>query len=62
MKRLSNTLTLPLLLLLGVIAAAAAAVKWTDDQAQALQNKLTAQQTQMRDAQTRVQKSGAEKN
>lgn len=61
MKRLSNTLTLPLLLLLGVIAAAAAAVKWTDDQAQALQNKLAAQQTQMRDAQTRVQKSGAEK-
>jgi hypothetical protein len=61
MKRLSNTLTLPLLLLLVVLAAMVAAVKFTDDQVQAAQNALATQQTQMRDAEVRVQKSGAEK-
>lgn len=61
MKRLSNTLALPLLLLLAVLAAVIAAVKFTDDQAQAAQNRLATQHTQMRDAQARVQKSGSEK-
>jgi hypothetical protein len=61
MKRLSSTLTLPLLLLLTVLAATVAAVKFTGDQAQAAQGKLTTQQKQMRDAEARVQKSGAEK-
>lgn len=61
MKRWSNSLTLPLLVLLAVMAATVAAVKFSMDQAQAAQQKLTAQQAQMREAQTRVQKSGSEK-
>ena len=61
MKRLSNTLALPLLLLLAVLAAVTAAVKFTDDQAQAAQSRLATQHTQMRDAEARVQKSGSEK-
>jgi hypothetical protein len=61
MKRLSNMLMIPLLVLLAVLATVIAAVKLTDDQARAAQRKLTAQQTQMREAETRVQKSGAEK-
>ena len=61
MKRFSHALMLPLLALVAVIAAAVAAVMFTGDQAQAAQRKLTAQQTQMREAQTRVQKSGSEK-
>jgi hypothetical protein len=60
-KRLSNTLALPLLLLLAVLAAVTATVKFTDDQAQVAQNKLATQHTQMRDAEARVQKSGSEK-
>lgn len=61
MKRLSNSLILPLLVLLAAIVATAVAVKFSDDQARAAQRKLTAQQTQLREAQSRVQKSGAEK-
>ena len=61
MKRLSHSLIGPLLLLLMVIAAAVAAVKFSADQAVAAQRKLTAQQAQLREAQSRVQKSGAEK-
>ena len=61
MKNLSHSLMLPLLLLLAVIGVAAAAVKFTDDQARDAARKLAAQQTQLRDAQSRVQKSGTEK-
>jgi hypothetical protein len=61
MKRLSNTLMVPVLVLLAVLAAAVAAVKLTGDQGQATQQNLTAQQMQMREAQARVQKSGMEK-
>ena len=61
MNKFAQSLILPILLLLAVIAAAAAAVKLTDDQARDARNKLSAQQTQLRDAQNRVQKSGAEK-
>ncbi len=52
---------LPLLALLAVIAAAVAAIKFTDDQARDARTRLTAQQTQLREAQTRMQKSGSEK-
>ena len=52
---------LPLLVLLAVIAAAVAAIKFTDDQARDARTRLTAQQTQLREAQTRMQKSGSEK-
>jgi hypothetical protein len=61
MKRLTNSLALQLLLLLAVLASVAAAVKFSADEAQAAQAKLTAQQSQMRDAENRVQKSGTEK-
>ncbi len=61
LSRLSDTLLIPLLVLLVILAAAVAAVKWSDDQVQGAQHKLSAQQTQMREAQARVQKSGAEK-
>ena len=60
MKRFLNSLMLPLLVLVTAIAAAVAAVMFTGDQAQATQRKLIAQQTQMREAQSRVQKSGSE--
>ena len=62
MKRLSNTLTIPLLLLLIVLVAVVAAVKFTADEAQAAQSKLAAQQIQMREAESRLQKSGVEKD
>ena len=61
MTRAQSTLTLPLLVLTGVLMVAVGAVKFTKDKAEAAQQKLSAQQTQLRDAQTRVQKSGAEK-
>jgi hypothetical protein len=61
MTRTQPTLTLPLLVLAGVLIATVGAVKLTKDKAEAAQQKLSAQQTQLRDAQTRVQKSGAEK-
>lgn len=61
MKNFSNTLVPPLLLLLAVMVAAAAAIKFTDDRARDAARHLTAQQTQLREAQSRVQKSGAEK-
>jgi hypothetical protein len=62
MKRLSNTLILPLLVLLVTLVGVVMAVKWTEERAQAAQRNLDAQQTQMREAQIRVQKSGAEKD
>jgi type II secretory pathway pseudopilin PulG len=61
MKNLRDTLALPIVLLVVVIAAAGAAIKLTDDQARAAQSRLTAQQKQLKDAQVRVQKSGTEK-
>ncbi len=61
MKNPPNTLMLPILLLVVAIAAFAAAIKLTDDQARAAQVKLTAQQKQLKEAQSRVQKSGTEK-
>lgn len=61
MKSLPNTLILPLLLLLAVLAASAAAIKYTDGEASAARTKLATQQTQLKEAQTRVQKSGSEK-
>jgi hypothetical protein len=61
MMRAKSTLTLPLVILLAVLLAAAGAVKLTHDKVQAAQQQLTAQQTQLREAQTRLQKSGLEK-
>ena len=50
MKNLRDTLALPIVLLVVVIAAAGAAIKLTDDQARAAQSRLTAQQKQLKDA------------
>ena len=61
MKRFANSLILPLLVLLAVLAATVAAVKFSGDHAEAARRKLVTLQTQMREAQTRVQKSGSEK-
>ncbi len=61
MTRAKSTLTVPLVILLAFLLAAAGAVKLTYDRAQAAQQRLTVQQTQLREAQTRVQKSGMEK-
>lgn len=61
MKRFADTLTLPLLVLLAVLVVAVAMVKITGDGASSARQTLNAQQTQMREAQARVQKSGAEK-
>ena len=61
MTRAQSTLTLPLLVLAGVLLAAIGAVKFTLGQAETAQHKFIAQQAQLRDAQTRVQKSGTEK-
>lgn len=61
MTRTQPTLALPLLVLVGVLIAAVGAVKFTRDKTASAQQKLSAQQTQLRDAQTRVQKSGTEK-
>ncbi len=61
MKRLSHSLILPSLMLLAVIVATAWAIKFSSDQSGAAQRKLTAQQALLREAQSRVQKSGAEK-
>lgn len=62
MKRLSETLTLPLLVLLITLLAVVAAAKISGDRAAEAQRKFDAQHTQMRDAQSRVQKSGAERD
>ena len=61
MKKFPSALMLPLLVLLAVIVAAVAAIKFTDDQARDARARLSTQQTQLREAQTRVQKSGSEK-
>ena len=61
MTRNQHTLALPLFVLSVVLLAAAGAVKFTRDKAQEAQQRLTAQQAQLRDAYTRVQKSGMER-
>ena len=61
MKRWSNTLMIPLLVLLAVLGAAVAAVRSTGDQVEDAQQKLALQHKQMREAEARVQKSGTEK-
>lgn len=61
MKNLRETLVLPIVLLAVVIAAAAAAIKLTQNQVRAADARLATQQKQLKDAQSRVQKSGTEK-
>lgn len=61
MKDFFKGLALPLLLLLVAVGATIAGVKYTGDQAGTARQKLTTQQAQMREAISRVQKSGAEK-
>lgn len=61
MKKFPKALVLPLLVLVAAIAATVAAGVFTGEQTQTAQRKLAAQRTQMREAQTRVQKSGSEK-
>jgi len=55
------TLTVPLLILISVLLAAIGLVKFTMDQVDAAQQKFSAQQAQLRTAQTRVRESGMEK-
>jgi hypothetical protein len=61
MNRASPTLTVPLLIFTGVLLASIGLVKFTLDKAHMAEQKFNAQQTQLREAATRVQKSGAEK-
>lgn len=61
MKKLTESMTLPVLSLLLALGFAIAAVQFTDEQASAAKARLAAQEKQMRDAVSRVQKSGAEK-
>lgn len=62
MKALFNGLTIPLLILLATLAAAVALAKFTSDSVAFAQRNLDTQRAQLRDAQTRVQKSGTEKD
>jgi hypothetical protein len=55
------TLTLPLLVLGGVLLAVIGLVKFTMDRVDAAQQKFNAQQAQLRSAQTQVRESGMEK-
>jgi hypothetical protein len=61
MTRAKSTLMLPLLVFTGVLLAVTGAVKFTQGKAEDAQRKFSTQQAQLRDAQTRVQKSGMEK-
>ena len=61
MKRTAPTLILPLLVFAGVLLASIGMVKFTLGKAQTAELKFNAQQVQLREARTRVQKSGAEK-
>lgn len=56
-----STLVIPLLVLAGALLAAIGMVKFTLDKVHAAEQKFNAQQAQLREAQTRVQKSGTEK-
>jgi hypothetical protein len=62
MKPLRNSLMLPLLVLLATLAAAIAPVKFTVDSVDGARRNLDTQRAQLREAQTRVQKSGTEKD
>ncbi len=55
------TLTVPLLVFTVVLLAVIGVVKFSLDKMQAAQQQYNAQYAQLRDAQTRVQKSGSEK-
>ncbi len=61
MKNPFNLLLPPLLLLLAIMGIAVTAVKLTDEQARDATRKLTVQQAQWRDMQSRVHKSAVEK-
>lgn len=61
MNRTSPTLVIPLLVIAGVLLASIGMVKFTLGKAQTVEQKFNAQQVQLREARTRVQKSGAEK-
>lgn len=61
MNRPANTLTIPLLVFGVVLLAVIGAVKFSLDRLHASQQRFDAQQAQLREAQTRVQKSGTEK-
>ena len=61
MTRLSNSLLLPLLVLLTALAAALIAIKSTADRVLAAKRDFDTQHAQLRAAQTRVQRSGTEK-
>ncbi len=56
-----STLAVPLFVFAIVLLAAIGAVKFSLDKSLEAQRQLSAQQTQLRDAQTRVQRSGSEK-
>ncbi len=61
MNPAKSSLTVPLIVLAVVLLAAGDAVKLTLDKTHEAQRQFNAQQTQLRDAQARVQKSGTEK-
>lgn len=62
MKQLLNGLTIPLLILLATLATALVLVKMTADGVASAQRNLDTQRAQLREAQTRVQKSGTERD
>jgi hypothetical protein len=61
MNPAKSTLAVPLIVLVVVMLAAAAAVKFTLDKTHEARRQFDAQHKQLRDAQGRVQKSGTEK-
>jgi hypothetical protein len=61
MTKLADTMILPVAALIVAITFAAAGIKLTNDRADAAKTKLAAQEAQLREAVSRVQKSGAEK-
>lgn len=61
MKRLKGTLALPILALLAAVAFAVTAIMFSLDQTQVARARQEAQLAQQREALTRVQKSGSEK-
>lgn len=61
MKQLKGTLALPILALLAAVAFAVTAIMFTLDQTQAARARQEVQLAQQREALTRVQKSGSEK-
>lgn len=61
MTRAKFSLARPLLVLASVLLTVIGTVKFTLDKVQVAQHQFSAQQAQLRDTQTRVQKSGLEK-